>query len=105
MIGRHPRSTRTDTLFPDTTLFRSEARLQPEEAAEGGRHPDRSVRVVSKREVAEPRRDRGGRAARGSTGAAFGVERIARRSIMGVLGGEPIGIFIDRKSTRLNSSH
>src|SRR3546814_1964499 len=63
-----------------------EARLQPEDAAEGGRHPDRSVRVGSKREVAEPRRDRGGRAARGSTGAAFGVERIARRSIMGVLG-------------------
>src|SRR3546814_4583823 len=23
MIRRHPRSTRTDTLFPDTTLFRS----------------------------------------------------------------------------------
>src|SRR3546814_16020063 len=70
-----------------------EARLQPEDAAEGGRHPDRSVRVGSKREVAEPRRDRGGRAARGSTGDAVGVERIARRSIMGVLGGEPLGLY------------
>src|SRR3546814_12598572 len=28
MTRRPPRSTRTDTLFPNTTLFRSEARLQ-----------------------------------------------------------------------------
>src|SRR3546814_16452324 len=30
MIRRPPRSTRTDTLFPYTTLFRSEATLPPE---------------------------------------------------------------------------
>src|SRR3546814_7429890 len=30
MIRRPPRSTRTDTLFPDTTLFRSPDRLQRE---------------------------------------------------------------------------
>src|SRR3546814_6430201 len=29
MIRRPPRSTRTDTLFPYTTLFRSERRLRP----------------------------------------------------------------------------
>src|SRR3546814_19434521 len=29
MIRRPPRSTRTDTLFPYTTLFRSAARLRP----------------------------------------------------------------------------
>src|SRR3546814_12775217 len=29
MIRRPPRSTRTDTLFPYTTLFRSPQRLQP----------------------------------------------------------------------------
>src|SRR3546814_1625983 len=29
MIRRPPRSTRTDTLFPYTTLFRSERRLNP----------------------------------------------------------------------------
>src|SRR3546814_3705521 len=29
MIRRPPRSTRTDTLFPYTTLFRAYARLQP----------------------------------------------------------------------------
>src|SRR3546814_2647905 len=33
MIRRPPRSTRTDTLFPDTTLFRSKA------AAEAGENP------------------------------------------------------------------
>src|SRR3546814_9320303 len=44
MIRRPPRSTRTDTLFPYTTLFRSHrdlfagARLQP-----AGRRPARSV--------------------------------------------------------------
>src|SRR3546814_18480517 len=31
MIRRPPRSTRTDTLFPDTTLFRSPARVHVEQ--------------------------------------------------------------------------
>src|SRR3546814_12502587 len=75
-----------------------EARLQPEDAAEGGRQPDRSVRVGSKREVAEPRRDRGGRAARGTTDAASGAERIERRTIMGVPGCSTNGIFITFKT-------
>src|SRR3546814_20049698 len=35
MIRRPPRSTRTDTLFPYTTLFRSE----PDVADLGGEHP------------------------------------------------------------------
>src|SRR3546814_2890362 len=43
MIRRPPRSTRTDTLFPYTTLFRSaEADLQPDRARRGG--PDRARR-------------------------------------------------------------
>src|SRR3546814_5200311 len=33
MIRRHPRSTRTDTPFPDTTLFRSPERWAPWECA------------------------------------------------------------------------
>src|SRR3546814_4776467 len=33
MIRRPPRSTRTDTLFPYTTLFRSEAQQQPDQPA------------------------------------------------------------------------
>src|SRR3546814_2058247 len=50
MIRRPPRSTRTDTLFPYTTLFRSR-----------GKRPDRTRdrrarRYVSPREVASPSR-------------------------------------------------
>src|SRR3546814_10299753 len=37
MIRRPPRSTRTDTLFPYTTLFRSERRYAPGIGAERGR--------------------------------------------------------------------
>src|SRR3546814_15579908 len=37
MIRRPPRSTRTDTLFPYTTLFRSHAAA---EIAEGGAYPE-----------------------------------------------------------------
>src|SRR3546814_20828756 len=41
MIRRPPRSTRTDTLFPYTTLFRSAARLHA-----AGRHPLRHAVVA-----------------------------------------------------------
>src|SRR3546814_10796132 len=45
MIRRPPRSTRTDTLFPYTTLFRSKGRTSGREAQEGHRlgrgHDDR----------------------------------------------------------------
>src|SRR3546814_2051122 len=40
MIRRPPRSTRTDTLFPYTTLFRSLLRRRPR----AGREPDRRGR-------------------------------------------------------------
>src|SRR3546814_17227349 len=49
MIRRPPRSTRTDTLFPHTTLFRSRGR---EEEAEIGVHA-RYVHVVRPDEEAE----------------------------------------------------
>src|SRR3546814_20466730 len=39
MIRRPPRSTRTDTLFPYTTLFRSRSRLMPA----GKLHPHRKT--------------------------------------------------------------
>src|SRR3546814_1882571 len=38
MIRRPPRSTRTDTLFPYTTLFRSDEAVQVLEAGEHDRH-------------------------------------------------------------------
>src|SRR3546814_20418886 len=48
MIRRPPRSTRTDTLFPYTTLFRSAALPRPERVAEG-----EHVRVGAHAGVAE----------------------------------------------------
>src|SRR3546814_5955180 len=52
MIQRHPTSTRTDTLFPDTSLFRArdDARIDP------ARHGDDDSPVLqqsSKLEIAE----------------------------------------------------
>src|SRR3546814_9919136 len=41
MIRRPPRSTRTDTLFPDTTLFRSNAARKCERLVVRRRHDDR----------------------------------------------------------------
>src|SRR3546814_13132042 len=49
MIRRPPRSTRTDTLFPYTTLFRS---TEPEPAQEraGGRARNRAAGTAAKRD-------------------------------------------------------
>src|SRR3546814_12392151 len=76
MIRRPPRSTRTDTLFPYTTLFRSHQRGvgQADRMGEHRRHAaaaDPAQLDLGRRET-----------------------RIARRET-----------DIDRKSTRLNSSH
>src|SRR3546814_11094568 len=72
MILRPPRSTRTDTLFPYTTLFRS------------GR--GRRLRAGRRLGIASPR--------------GVGLRLCARRR-------DPLPARrrVDRKSTRLNSSH
>src|SRR3546814_9672022 len=50
MIRRPPRSTRTDTLFPYTTLFRSTGTSsEPGPPAVADRLVDRSVRLLSAR--------------------------------------------------------
>src|SRR3546814_17593851 len=84
MIRRPPRSTRTDTLFPYTTLFRSGC---------GGRHGPRLI---------------GGGVSRPLPSSLVEVEHVARahghvrlRDEVHDLSGLPV----DRKSTRLNSSH
>src|SRR3546814_1658739 len=41
MIRRPPRSTRTDTLFPYTTLFRSRGHVRVREPVDGGRTNER----------------------------------------------------------------
>src|SRR3546814_3820009 len=100
MIRRPPRSTRTDTLFPYTTLFRSVAL------------GDRLEQYV-------------GRVERGHAGVLFddaghgGHRRVAhgvaRMQVDDVAEGDAQGrvrvrvdrpaLRLDRKSTRLNSSH
>src|SRR3546814_11333413 len=45
MIRRPPRSTRTDTLFPYTTLFRSDEGRRRRGVGGPRRHPDRRVRL------------------------------------------------------------
>src|SRR3546814_19067376 len=79
MIRLPPRSTRTDTLFPYTTLFRSHGR-EPQHRGIADRRIDREPRqdqeiglAVRRRPHAAPRRD--------------------------------VEVEADRKSTRLNSSH
>src|SRR3546814_14330500 len=77
MIRRPPRSTRTDTLLPYTTLSRSDRNPRP-----GGRRRQRCDRGA-----------RPGRRALGRGGTGAVRDRLERAR-----GG-------DRKSTRLNSSH
>src|SRR3546814_11752062 len=45
MIRRPPRSTRTDTLFPYTTLFRSVDKLDPVEAIEAAMEAEGRTRA------------------------------------------------------------
>src|SRR3546814_16071544 len=102
MIRRQPRSTRTHTLFPYTTLFRS-SNTEDQPMAENNFGDARTVGIVG---------------ARGHTGAEL-IRLIAghpRFELVFVssreLDGQPVSAHVaeyegslDRKSTRLNSSH
>src|SRR3546814_3843020 len=113
MIRRPPRSTRTDTPFPYTTLFRSDLLICRRVAA------DQEARKVLFHDV------RGGFATRGDREADRAVlrlefdhqraehvdaEALPRLAIVGITRhrrGDVIvdPMAVDRKSTRLNSSH
>src|SRR3546814_11640778 len=125
MIRRPPRSTRTDTLFPYTTLFRSAAgaAVAAERHDQGGRSP-------TERLVRQPPCDRVTRHALATTPAAPAIgiddptgqdrparfqtlarhlqteliETAERRQIRGREGSVGHVEVLDRKSTRLNSS-
>src|SRR3546814_14679878 len=97
MIRRPPRSTRTDTLFPYTTLFRSV------EFEEGRRQQRLDVEV-----------DADGRVQVGVVGPAEQLQNAAVEGLRQMLEQPAVGREIDvrqhrarqdRKSTRLNSSH
>ena len=68
-------------------------RLQPEQAAQRGRHADRAVGVGTQRQRHFARRHRRTRAARRAAGHARRVARIAARPIVGVLAGEVVGVL------------
>src|SRR3546814_5652330 len=123
MIRRPPRSTRTDTPFPDTTLFRSaetrgrgtDARIAVGSAGGGGFLLPRGV-VRLERAGGDRVEGRGGGAARGMGGergarsrwlADRGGARAGRSGRRAARGGgdDRGGGGGDRKSTRLNSSH
>src|SRR3546814_17438026 len=56
MIRRPPRSTRTDTLFPYTTLFRSKAAFQPtEQHARGTFRPGGPIAASHAHRALQPR--------------------------------------------------
>src|SRR3546814_14223263 len=90
-IRRPPRSTRTDTLFPYTTLFRS--LLGPAADMRDGIAPA----AIDERE----RGDRKFGIARDPVGAIAILEE-RRLAVLGRAAAREQG---DRKSTRLNSSH
>src|SRR3546814_18518595 len=105
MIPRPPRSTRTDTLFPYTTLFRSAERaardrrqvVRLRKVARGHRgfdEPGAAALDILDAAI-EEQMHRFGEAPRGGKRIGLGEQR-ARRAGLGLS---------DRKSTRLNSSH
>src|SRR3546814_17812884 len=91
MIRRPPRSTRTDTLFPYTTLFRSHARWT------GGLHPDDGNHAPYHREMRETLEGLGMALSIADSYAAL-FDRPTADFVFPLLNR-------DRKSTRLNSSH
>src|SRR3546814_2489809 len=105
MIPRPPRSTRTDTLFPYTTLFRSvpplPRALQPAaDGLDGGAGADAG-------DVGRPRHLRRlGLAAARAHGLAAGPQPLRGRArVLPAVPAGRSGGRLDRKSTRLNSSY
>src|SRR3546814_6375626 len=109
MIRRPPRSTRTDTLFPYTTLFRSARQAFRRRACLNsgtfGLHS-------SANEVSHLKSDNGAvvrhiersLAAGTKCGEPFAVEESPQKLVVDCQI-KAIDCILDRKSTRLNSSH
>src|SRR3546814_10427706 len=106
MIRRPPRSTRTDTLFPYTTLVRSDAIARKDQPGDAGGRGDRD------RDGAHA----GGENRREESPVAGTHDSCVRHRLAGGNGmtddgtddflGLALALHdIDRKSTRLNSSH
>src|SRR3546814_10194421 len=119
MIRRPPRSTRTDTLFPYTTLFRAQERERNPRLGRG-RTLDEFVEIMAKLNLPYPKRIDAAVPANLLCGACPGEEQaiaseppgpsrqgcsdIVRRSAA-PRKDATVDHSQDRKSTRLNSSH
>src|SRR3546814_12079180 len=102
MIRPPPRSTRTDTLFPSTTLFRSSGTLLIRDgriAAVGAdvAVPPDATRIDASGKVVTP-----GLVAAGTALGLIEVRMVAATDDRGT---HKRDLSADRKSTRLNSSH
>src|SRR3546814_4504187 len=104
MIRRPPRSTRTDTLFPYTTLFRSLVREDHLQLGHHGlvlrlfgSHQAGEVIAVAERHIALAGRHGADLVGIAALGLAGEIGRHLARPVL--------GLRLDRKSTRLNSSH
>src|SRR3546814_15082456 len=111
MIRRPPRSTRTDTLFPYTTLFRSQAA-----AARAGAPLGHDFCTISLSDLLTPLDtilQRVKAAAQGDFVIAFYNPVSQRRRTQLAMAKDILlqhrdaatPVILDRKSTRLNSSH
>src|SRR3546814_14045025 len=100
MIRRTPRSTRTDTLFPYTTLFRYEQAGMGEIGA--GRRRYREIGLVELRRAQVGTVELGLAQVRRLGAAGAAVEDDLARAQVGLVERRAAQ---DRKSTRLNSSH
>src|SRR3546814_17269911 len=109
-MRRPPRSTRTDTRFPYTTLFRSlEGAFDAVLAAEAVDELKASVAAlktqVDAQAVAASRLPLDGAKAAADPARDAFVERYLRRGIDAGVEMKSLSGERDRKSTRLNSSH
>src|SRR3546814_3187877 len=108
MRRRPPRSTRTATLFPYTTLFRSRPLADDELLGQPRATFDDALQFGGWPRLAlpghRPRSSEQGHAdlRRQDCRRLLGADAAARRALFHLSAGEPVA---DRKSTRLNSSH
>src|SRR3546814_2883454 len=113
MLRRPPRSTRTDTLFPYTTLFRSDEGRVLRLVGDGGRIEQdlRAHQRHGARALRKPLVPADGGAQRAVARVPHPKAGVAGIEVVFFLVARPVGnvrLAIDaedRKSTRLNSSH
>src|SRR3546814_14599579 len=109
MIRRPPRSTRTDTLFPYTTLFRSDRPTAP--LRMGNHYPECGACQPVRQAADAPKLHTPSRACTSweqREHKAAALRKIAFLAISEahqVFHWLPAALCLDRKSTRLNSSH